>query len=52
MCVKTLANYIEVTDTLMIIWENYSLCRHNLDLAGPYSQGEALGSPSGNSEKV
>jgi hypothetical protein len=24
----------------------------NLDLAGPYSQGEALGSPSGNSEKV
>jgi hypothetical protein len=27
MCVKTLANYIEV-DTLMTISESYRLCRH------------------------
>jgi hypothetical protein len=28
MCVKTLANYIEVTDTLMTISESYRLCGH------------------------
>jgi len=28
MRVKTLANYLEVTDTLMTISESYRLCRH------------------------
>jgi uncharacterized protein (UPF0548 family) len=28
MCIRTLANYFEVTDTLMTISENYRLCRH------------------------
>src|SRR6266481_6828836 len=28
MCVKTLANYIEVTDTLMTVSESYRLCGH------------------------
>src|SRR5258707_10247697 len=27
-CAKTPANYIEVTDSLMTIWESYRLCRH------------------------
>jgi hypothetical protein len=30
MCVKTLANYIEVTDTLMTVSESYRLCRHKI----------------------
>jgi hypothetical protein len=29
MSVKTLANYIEVTDTPMILWENNRLSSHN-----------------------
>jgi hypothetical protein len=29
--VKTLANYIEVTDTLMTILESYRLCRHKFE---------------------
>jgi hypothetical protein len=28
MCVKMLANYIKVTDTLMTVSESYRLCPH------------------------
>src|SRR6266545_151032 len=48
MCVKTLANYIEVTDTLMTISESYRLCGHKskplvVSGVGAYFRGEALG---------
>jgi len=65
MCVKTLANYIEVTDTLMTVLESYRLRRHKsgplaerpLFRVNPASLGHILretpwGSPSELSKKM